>query len=64
LKYKSWDRRNNKIRNINIREEIPKILIICQGEKTEANYFTDFKNDLKRTSVKVKIETAPLSPQQ
>ena len=31
--------RQNRQKNVEIRNTIPRILIVCEGEKTEPNYF-------------------------
>jgi hypothetical protein len=43
--------RGYKSRPVNVREEIPRILIICEGEKTEPAYFDGFRVP----SVKIEI---------
>lgn len=43
-------------RKINTREEKPSILIVCEGKKTEPNYFKDFR--LSSLKVKCQIDGA------
>jgi len=42
-------------RRLDIREERQRFLIVCEGEKTEPNYFESFKQDLPRHVVQLDI---------
>jgi hypothetical protein len=58
VKLKAWERAGGKkgklSRRIEIREEKPRILIVCEGEKTEPNYFRGFR----LTNVRLEIDPA------
>jgi len=59
-KVKAWQRGGNGSskralsRRVSIKDERPRILIVCEGEKTEPNYFRGFH----LTSVVLKVEPA------
>jgi hypothetical protein len=53
-KIKSRDKKKKDQRNCNLR-----ILIVCEGEQTEINYFNNFKNKLKVNSIEVIPFTGP-----
>lgn len=42
-------------RRLDTREERQRFLIVCEGEKTEPNYFESFKQDLPRQVVQLEI---------
>lgn len=53
--------RNFKDRKVNIRKPRKRFLIVCEGEKTEPNYFKSFQKigrDKKKTTIAIEIETA------
>ncbi len=53
---KSWTfRRPAPKRLINTREERQRFLIVCEGEKTEPNYFEAFKQELPKDLVQLDI---------
>lgn len=59
VRVKGWQRSRRErgssfSRKINVRDERPRILIVCEGEKTEPNYFKGFR----LTNVKLEIEPA------
>lgn len=56
----SKGRRGYKDRNVNSREERQIFLIVCEGSKTEPNYFKEFRT----TELVIKIEGPALSPIQ
>ena len=49
--------RKGKTRNIK-----PRILIVCQGEKTEPNYFQGMKRSERLGSVNIRIRPKPIDP--
>jgi hypothetical protein len=56
-RFREWDpskKRGKLYRKINFREKLPRILIVCEGEKTEPLYFKGFKI----TSVRLEVEPA------
>jgi len=48
----SKGRRGYKNRNVNSREERQRFLIVCEGSKTEPNYFQGFRVDVREIIVK------------
>ena len=54
---KEWFLRNQSCheRTINNREERQRFLIVCEGEKTEPNYFEAFKKELPRNIIHLVI---------
>lgn len=48
-------RANSLTRRKSFREPYPKVLIVCEGEKTEPNYFNGLKNHLRLNSANVAI---------
>lgn len=56
-KQKRWFRRHDRCRDraMDIREERRHFLIVCEGTKTEPNYFKAFKQELPRHIVQVDI---------
>lgn len=56
----SKGRRGYKDRNVNSREERQRFLIVCEGSKTEPNYFKEFRT----AKLVIKIEGPALTPIQ
>lgn len=56
-KNKPWCRRSqlDRERSYETREERERFLIVCEGQKTEPNYFEAFKMELPRNLVEVEI---------
>ncbi len=53
---KEWFKRHScRDRRIGIREELQRFLIVCEGEKTEPNYFKAFKAVLPRRVIELEI---------
>jgi hypothetical protein len=50
-KEKSWEKRRHSERKIDKRLPIEKILIVCEGGKTEPNYFWGFTKDKNKLEV-------------
>jgi len=48
--------REEKKRNIETRNKLVYFLIVCEGEKTEPNYFKAFEKELPRGTVELKID--------
>lgn len=52
---KRFDRKEKK-RNVGTRSKLVYFLIVCEGAKTEPNYFLSFEKDLPRGTVELKID--------
>ena len=48
--------REEKKRKVDTRTKLVYFLIVCEGEKTEPNYFKELEKELPRGTVELKIE--------
>ena len=54
--------RNQVNRRRSSRERHDRVLIVCEGYKTEPNYFVDIRNDYKLSSVNIKVKGTGTHP--
>ncbi len=58
---KRLERSEGRKRAVDVREKVAYFLIICEGSKTEPNYFLELEKDLPKGIVKIEIEGSGLN---